>query len=68
MLSAPDQPSAHTERSIFSASSFVIATPLSVMMASVFVTWNTCPFILVSEPPVIVNVDVPLSASPDIDW
>ena len=53
---------------MFSLSRFVISTPVRLMIAFVLVTWKTCPFLLVSVPPVMVNEDVPESASPDIDW
>ena len=41
ILPAPFQPSAHTERRIFSLSSFLMVTPLRLMIALVLVTWNT---------------------------
>ena len=65
---SPFQPSAQTESRIFSESLLIIFTLSRLITAVVFVTWKTWPFLLVSVPPFIVNTDVPLSASPDIDW
>ena len=65
---APVQPSSQTERSTFPLSSLTIFTPLSVMTALVLVTWNTWPLFEVRLPPVMVKAEVPLSASPDMDW
>ena len=67
MLDAPLQPSSQTE-SRMSLPSLTSFTPLSVMTAWVFVTWNICPLRLVRLPPVMVKEEVPLSASPDMDW
>ena len=67
MFEAPFQPSAHTLSRMSSASSLTSSTPVSVMTAWVFVTWNMWPFWLVRLPPVMVKWDVPLSASPDMD-
>ena len=68
VLLAPLQPSLQTESRTFPSSSFTSVTPLRVMTALVLVTWNICPFLLVRLPPVMVKLDVPLSASPDMDW
>ena len=66
-LLAPDQPSSQTEMST-SSDEFVMSTPESAMVASVFVTWNVWPLLLVRLPPVIVKALVPSLASPDCDW
>ncbi len=68
MFEPPLHPSSHTEIRTLSLSSLLIATPESVITAVVFVTWNTCPLLLVRDPPLMVKEEVPLSASPDIDW
>ena len=68
VLDAPLQPSSHTEISTFLSSSFSSVTPERVMMALVLVTWNRWPFRLVRLPPVMVKDELPLSASPDMDW
>ena len=66
MFDAPLQPSSHTLSKTPSPLS-VIVTPSKFITALVFVTWKTCPLLFMSSPPVIEKVDVPLSASPDID-
>ena len=67
-LPAPLQPSAHTDNRMLAASSLTSFTPSRLMIALVLVTWKMWPFLLVSVPPVMLNDEVPLSASPDIDW
>ena len=44
-----------TETRMLSLPSFTIVAPDRLMITSLFVTWNTWPFLLVSVPPVIVN-------------
>ena len=44
-----------------------MVTPSRLIVVVVFVTWNIAPIFEVRVPPVMVNVEAPLLASPLID-
>ena len=66
MFDAPLQPSSHTLKRTPVPLSLIV-TFVKLITALVFVTWKTCPLVLLIVPFVIVKVEVPSAASPDCD-